>query len=559
MKRSFKKVICLCLIISIMTIMGSFSSAEIKVPTLLRVGLYSTGINAAVPCFTVSAQKGLQLGYSCNNVFNLLFEEPTNNLITLRKDSFFSTANGVTKEYNPLAAVIPDGIKSGPFHIQIGVNYSDINVVSQQVQAYRLLGIPVYPVFVDQWQIWTGFYLDQATAQNDLTAVIKPKLTTDVVCTIVLPAQNRIVALSSNGDVALLFGSDVNKFQIHSKQENGLNLLKFNNKSNYRGDLEVRRLAASDMTIINILTIDQYLYGVVPSEIGASSHPEALKAQAVAARNYALCSLGKHAKYGYDVCPTTDCQVYKGYDYEAQEANKAVDDTTGKVITYEGKLVSAFFFSSSGGLTEDVKNVWGSSYPYLVSVEDKFESGKSYNYNWSVVKSANSIEQTLQGRSSDIGDILSVQITKTADSGRVTELIIAGTKGSRTYSKESARTVFSFSSQQYSISTDADTYFLGLNGTKVKAQLGSKNVMTEAGLKPIKTQNNCIIVIGANGVKKAIPAVPQNYTFTGKGWGHAVGMSQEGARGMAKAGFTYEQILTHYYTGSIIESCGPHL
>jgi stage II sporulation protein D len=557
MKRNLKKVISLCLIFTIMSLMGNITNAEVQTPTQIRIGLHyadaATGVNTALSCFNVSAQEGLQIGFIGNNVFNQLFEEPTSNLVTIRKDAYFTNNNGVQKEYNPLSAVVPEGVKLGSFHIQIGANYNDLNEVSQQVQALKLLGISAYPVYIDQWQVWTGFYIDLNAAQNDLATNIQPKLSPDVGYTFIQPTQNRIVVLSKTGEVGLVFGSSVNKFLIHPKQENNPNILKINNKSCYRGDLEVRRFTGSDMTVVNVISLDQYLYGVVPSEIGASSHPEALKAQALAAKTYALSGMGKHGKIGFDVCPTIHCQVYKGYGAEAPESNKAIDDMTGKKITYQGKLALTCFFASSGGATEDVKNVWGSNYPYLISVEDKYESGKSYNYNWVVTKTASSIGQILQGRSSNIGDVLSVQIAKNSDSGRVTELVMTGTKGSKTYLRESTRTVLGFSSQLYTITTDADSYLLGANQTKVKEQLGSKKVITANGLSQVKTLNNSVVVIGANGVKKSIPIVPQNYIFTGKGWGHAVGLSQEGARGMAKAGFTYDQIIKHYYQGVMIE------
>jgi stage II sporulation protein D len=155
----------------------------------------------------------------------------------------------------------------------------------------------------------------------------------------------------------------------------------------------------------------------------------------------------------------------------------------------------------------------------------------------------------LPDRNCDIEDILNIQITKTSSSGRATELVITGSSGSKSYIMSSTRTVLGLSSQMYKISTDCDAYFYGDKGVKVKVPPGSKKVIVSKGLKTTRSMDNSNIVIGAKDVKKAISSTPSKYIFTGKGSGHAIGMSQEGAVEMAKEGYTYDQILKHYYTG----------
>ncbi|HPD00328.1 MAG TPA: SpoIID/LytB domain-containing protein, partial [Acetivibrio sp.] len=221
--------------------------------------------------------------------------------------------------------------------------------------------------------------------------------------------------------------------------------------------------------------------------------------------------------------------------------------------TYNGKPASVFYFSSSGGRTEDVKNVWGSDgYPYLISVEDKYESGDSWHYNWEVSFTAQKIKQIMIDRGFNLGDILGIFITKRSEAGRATEVVVKGSKDERIYTNGSTRSFLSLDSQWYEITTDADTLVMGVEGEPVKTQLGGKKVMTASGLKTISASGNSVSVVSSGSIKK-IPIIPTIYTIIGKGWGHSVGMSQEGAKGMAKAGFTYKEILAHYFAGTKVE------
>ena len=550
MGKLFKKFSIFILLLLVMVSNSIISSAAVQVPDKVRIGLFFD--SSAVAAFNVSADKGIQLGYvNKDNAFSVLCEESTSSDINIRKDTYYINNNNVLKEYDPTSKTVPPGEKVGPFHVQLGGTYKDLNSVNQQVLAVKQKGITAYPVFVDTWQLWTGFYTDKNAAQGDISGNIEKKLGTGTY-SVVETSSNRIIAATNKGDILLMFGSSTSQFQIHPMQANNPYMFKINGKR-YRGDLEVERRTGSDMTVIDILPLEQYLYGVVPSEIEGDSNPEALKAQAVAARTYTLNNLGKHSKFDFDLCSTTDCQVYKGFDGEATATNKAVDDTKGKKVTYNGKLAEVFYFSSDGGSTEDVKNVWGSAVPYLKSVPDPYESGKSYHYNWEVTLSADEIKKTMVSRGYNLGDILSMNITKVSDAGRATELVINGTKDKRVYKDENCRAVFSLDSQWYTISTDADIFIRASAPSTSITSLAAKKVMTAEGLKTISLPNNKVTLAGAGGTKKIVPEIPTTYTINGKGWGHAVGMSQEGAKGMANAGFKYDQILTHYFPGTKVE------
>ena len=133
----------------------------------------------------------------------------------------------------------------------------------------------------------------------------------------------------------------------------------------YRGKLIVKNINGK-LTVINDVGLEDYIKGVVPSEMSSSWELEALKAQAIAARSYALANLGKQSKYGYDLKDNTEDQAYNGAGAETEKTNRAVDDTQGLVLTYDMKIISAYYSASAGGMTNT--DAWGSNLPYLHSV-----------------------------------------------------------------------------------------------------------------------------------------------------------------------------------------------
>ena len=143
----------------------------------------------------------------------------------------------------------------------------------------------------------------------------------------------------------------------------------------YRGKLMIRNIGGK-LTVVNDVELEDYLKGVVPSEMPSSWEFEALKAQAIAARSYALANLGKQAKYGYDLKDNTEDQAYGGASKETNRTTKAVEDTTGLVLTYDMKIIPAYYSASAGGMTNT--NAWGANVPYLHSVFS-FDDGVKKN------------------------------------------------------------------------------------------------------------------------------------------------------------------------------------
>lgn len=135
----------------------------------------------------------------------------------------------------------------------------------------------------------------------------------------------------------------------------------------YRGFLTIQN-KGNKLTVINNVDLEDYIKGVVPSEMPSSWELEALKAQAIAARSYALANLGKRASLGFDLKDTPEDQAYGGASAETAKTNSAVEETDGLVLTYNYKVVSAYYSASAGGKTISAKDVWGSDLPYIRSV-----------------------------------------------------------------------------------------------------------------------------------------------------------------------------------------------
>jgi peptidoglycan hydrolase-like amidase len=159
--------------------------------------------------------------------------------------------------------------------------------------------------------------------------------------TIEKSGTNKLAVSNSSKDKTLTVGSSGVKVTLVDDDE----FISYNGKE-YRGELKIYRFSDSDLTVVNVVDFEEYLYGVVPREMSGSNPLEALKAQAVAARSYAYKSLGKYGKWNFDVTNTTSDQAYGGVASEHPNATKAVDKTEGEFVTYDGKIVSTPFFST---------------------------------------------------------------------------------------------------------------------------------------------------------------------------------------------------------------------
>lgn len=264
----------------------------------------------------------------------------------------------------------------------------------------------------------------------------------------------------------------------------------------FKEDEKVRVKQTESGNILEV-PLEEYVAGVVAGEMPITFETEALKAQAVAARSYVLKKIEQNYKNNYDVVDTVLNQVYLDneslknkwkdkYEERIQKIKKVVLDTKGEYLTYNGKVIEAFFFSTSSGLTENCEEVFVEALPYLRSVDSHYDEISPVYENQKVINYTEFCNKL------GIENVpLNINITKTTSTGRIKNITING---------------------------------VNFTGNQVTQRLGLRSNYFE-----IKQDNDNVIV-------------------TTKGYGHGVGMSQYGANGMAKEGYTYKDILNHYYT-----------
>lgn len=350
--------------------------------------------------------------------------------------------------------------------------------------------------------------------------------------------QNELFALINANGVIEINGiyENADKSELSIRPKNGVVSV---NGARYRGNIILLQ-SQNLITIINEVGLEEYLYSVIGKEMSPSWHLEALKAQAICARTYAINNWNKYSSYGFNLCTTQASQVYPGLSSETARTRQAVDETRGQTVKYNGKTAQTFFFSSDGGKTANVKYVWGSSFPYLVSVDDPFENAAEASYsNWTASFTASQIKEKLAAAGVDIGNIVDIYIDG-ADNGTVYNLVIKGDNGQHVLKNEKTRTFLGLKSQYYTVNV------FGGELTLKNAWLSIKSVLPSV----YKTKNESLI----DAVMKGYPANGETtFAFNGKGWGHRIGMSQWGAKAMAEKGYNAAQILTYYFPGTTVE------
>lgn len=374
----------------------------------------------------------------------------------------------------------------------------------------------------------------------------------------------------------------------------------------YRGEFQLVMGSLGRISLVNVLNLEDYLLGVVPKEMPPSWPAEALKAQAVSARNYTLTNLGKRQAEGFDLRDTNDDQVYGGVEAEHAATTEAVRATKGKVLTYQGKLISTYYFSSSGGHTENNEHIWtgGSPVPYLRGVPDFDNVPNSANtkgnqyFAWSYDFTPVELAQKLKVAGHDVGEVKAVTPGAPGASGRPTSWTVQGSKRQVNLTMQQMRSALGLPAPPRTIAMAGQevvtvtappppptvtippvqpnpVYALGADGSMWQRQVSGSFVVSAAGVSQradgpaVALGGGNVTIVGLKPVAKAPPPVETppptptpapapptatGFTVVGGGNGHGVGLSQWGAHGLALQGKSYSEILTHFYTGTKVET-----
>jgi len=277
---------------------------------------------------------------------------------------------------------------------------------------------------------------------------------------------------------------------------------KFDEDIVYRGRMDVIADNNSSLTVVNTLPLDEYIMGVVPRETFPAWPLAALRAQAVAARTFAVSHIPNGKDKIYDIVSPTH-QLYGGATAETPSTTKAVLDTQGEILTYKGKVLCAFFYTCCGGKTEEAKNIFSTIKEYPHAVDSPYCKGTKH-YSWSYSVALPNCSQKLRKAWKYLPrQVKSVKIIERFKSGRAAKI--------------------KFSSKTKSVI---------IIGEECRRILGYNNIRST--LFKVRIKNGRL-------------------QFVGRGWGHGVGLCQWCSEVMAEKGFDYEQILSHFYPGTEIE------
>ncbi|MDP2871858.1 MAG: SpoIID/LytB domain-containing protein [Bacillota bacterium] len=337
--------------------------------------------------------------------------------------------------------------------------------------------------------------------------------------------------------------------------------------TDYRGRLDALRSGSLGLfSIVNVVTAEDYLMGVVPSEMPALWPLEALKAQAVAARTYAIRNLGRHSSQGFDLCFDIHCQAYGGVPNEHPGTDQAVRATSGVVATYGGRLINAVYHAHSGGATDSSAVIWGAAEPYLVGTARTYEQP----YYWTATNTREDVERIVASAlgaqlPQGLFPVLKLTPVNFTVGGRATRVVVDGPAAQATITVSRLRSglgTYRLREAKFGAWPVASVWIWPDWTAAAGVTATSQAVTWLPG-----GRGDGVLIWQASGIAGQGGAaggglvgsalgltMPGHFVFSGQGFGHGVGMSQWGAREMAVLGRSYDQILKNFYQGISLAS-----
>ena len=451
-----KKILCgFMTLILALTMVNVCSIFAYNIPSTVRVGLeYKYKNVSSVPISEIKIQIGE------NGKFETEISSSGNGFtISVSNESFVEVEKNINSYENAV--------------------YIASNYIQKGYSAF-----PAYRGY-NNWSIYIGGFTDTAYAET---------VAKELDGSISYADKDKMILKDTNS--AVMIFDDVRP-QIRSGSREYTLL----SDRSYRGFIEFGRYTGENITAVNVVGLEEYLYSVVPSEMPASYGEEALKAQAVAARSYTMTRLHAHASAGYELCDNTHCQMYKGYGGESAKTNNAVDSTKGIMAYYDGSPINAVFHASSGGHTDNAENVWVNEIPYLKGVPEFNEIDMN---TWSREFTSGDIESIVSANGDYVGKVTDIVLTKISDTGHIVELKIVGTAGEKIVSKESIRSYFS------SKGGSLESRVFTINGKGTRPLKSDEEYVPPTDNGDVETETpkeeesltSQVSVLGANGLTK---------------------------------------------------------
>jgi len=658
------------------------SSANTTVQDMyLRVGLYyNRGTQLSVNAF---AENGFIFGRYANMGHDFV---PVYNVGA--DDRFIACVADKTvyMRDNALSETDYSGLRIGAYHLEAAAEYSTEQSVRAAADSVKNMGYMAFPAYTGtSYKLRVGAYSSAEEAATEMSYVSNA---VGQNVSIVGEKSNVITVVNMNtGDIIFEFDCDNAygyTFAARPQYQPDAEFSTMKHGSyRYRGTFEYQ-LKSGKINLVNVLEMQEYLYGVLSYEIYPSWPLEVQKAHALISRTYALSHFDKHLSKGYNVCSSDNCQVYYGCGRENDVVRQAVDETKGMVITYNGELADTYFFSASGGYTESSSNVWGGeSKPYLQPVRDYYEDTNNVsNGAWSFEVTPEQLGNVQRQKGRDfVGDVTNLYVDEYTSTGNVQRVHVTDSRGKtltfstceksraalsgfvkssrfiiiKVYSDgtqeiaESAQArnvrttlnwsnivtgipdrlpnidmystsamsltgltanafaggwysgvvyqkpaqpimitksdgtaykindgaifvIDGYSNYVYAMNQEASTYVQTEDGvTRLDESLGTPATPTPTPVPtsapgvvvtatptpmpgepipaPYKQDNFSDVALNSDNSPSSGSKKVVKYIIEGRGWGHSVGLSQEGAHGMAVAGYSFDQIIRYYYTG----------
>jgi len=474
------------------------------------------------------------------------------------KISVVKTANvyyGTYNKYTGYHDDITSNIAVGCYHLQLPGEYYSFDDAQWEADYYEEYG--AFVAYIQgNYYVRIGNYTKRSSAEDAMYELSYEGIDTEIVGT------------SSYGVSVVVTGTNTILFQYDDNGSGtglGIEAVCYSGEKSetwfkdYRwyGGFRYERIDGGDLTVVNMVALDDYVKGVIPYEMSPGWPAEAMKALAVCARNYAVYNSSRHKRYHFSVCNKSCCQVYLGRNRATEETDSYVDETAGVLVYYDGAPIGCWYYASNGGASECSSVVWGSNqttYPYLLGVIDPFEATVTISgYAWTKEVSPTEMRDLVRGIGYNCSRIVDAYVDEYTETGNPKSVTLVDSNGYE-YTLTTRKFVdmldlrsfrYDFGSgekPEFSINgTDSVNGLSGLyamdgNGNLVSVTEGAY-VITDQGVAQTSTGNDDVIT--DNG----------NIRISGKGWGHNVGLSQQGARAMALQGYTYDEILQFYYTG----------
>ena len=581
MKVKFRRLVAICLAAALCTTTAQAIVSNGAGQTMVRVGLASSASGTAhgeligANLWNVEHYgAGYRFGYF-DNRYN--FVELGRTSPDMVQVSVIKTQNTWFKgsDRNSYSNTDNGGTVVGCYHLRLPGDYLSYEQAAADAAIYG--GFVAYIKGV--YQVRVGSYVDRAGAEQAKAAI----------------PNSEIVGTSSYGINVIQSGTANILFQYDMGEGTRLAIMPDVTGAadartwfwgiKYRGGFTYQRFNGGNLTVANVVGLEDYVKGVAPYEMGNSWPLEALKTQSICARTYVMRQ-NRHNALGFDVCNTAHCQVYNGTGSNSSGwgptavSDRAVNETAGQVLWYQDRLAETYYSSSHGGASEDAKNVWGTDttvqYPYLCGVIDPYEKGAdsiNSRSSWKVTYTAKELTNLLNNKGYGVGTTVDHLVLTYSKLGNVIKLEVNWANGQKnTFKPNSIRSTFGLNSIRFTVNGQtvkpsegtAEGGYL-VNGSGQLNSLDGLYAINGSGTVG-KTPSTPYTIDGSGQVAELKPQKPgtpgsnegggtvkvsgSTYVFDGAGWGHQIGMSQFGAYAMAKQGFHYNEICEFYFPGT---------